>query len=200
MNIANDHKSTQVHKTVFVLLILALIVGAGLLGWWLGQPNTTSNSQSSNNQASNVNNSNTASVKSLVSYVLPDGWKEASCPSVAGAVYILPNGSSGLNCNDNPSSPVKISVDPGNDTDCNQLQNVQNVKKHICISLYINGHKSLKSSTEYLPSSSYNQTTTVNAYYVNTGKGVIELQYVFNGDNQYQVGFDQLANSINVKT
>lgn len=135
-------------------------------------------------------------VKSLVSYVLPDGWKETSCPEAVGSVYVLPNGAGSVDCNANPSSPVKMSVDPGNNTDCNQLQNVQNVKKHTCISLYINGHKTLKSSTEYLASSTYKQDTTINDYYVDTGKGVVKLEYVFISNNQFQTGFDQLAKSV----
>lgn len=195
----NDHKHISVNK--IVLLIAILVLAAGLLGWWLGHTNTTTSQTSNSNQPTTVNNANSAGVKSLVSYVLPDGWKEASCPAVAEAVYIVPNGSPGLDCNANPSSPVKISVDPGNNTDCNQLQNVQDVKKHVCISLYINGHKTLKSSTEYLSSSSYGKDTTINAYYIDTGKGVIEVQYIYNSaDNQFQAGFDQLVNSINVKT
>lgn len=186
---------------MYTLLVLILIIAAGLLGWRLGHSSKSMSTQPNNmNQPTTINNANTAAVKSLVSYTLPDGWGEASCPSVSGAVYVLPNGSSGLDCNANPSSPVKISVDSGNNTDCNQLQSVQDVKKHICISLYINGHKSLKASTEYLPSSSYKQATTINAYYIDTGKGVIKVEYVYNSDNQSQAGFDQLANSIKVKT
>lgn len=194
----NDRKYIRVNK--LVPLVAVLILGAVFLGWRLGQSSAPPVAQPNNTtQPTTVNNANTAGVKSLVSYVLPDGWKEASCPAAAGSVYIVPAGASNVDCNANPSSPVKISVDPGNNTDCNQLQNVQNVKKHICISLYINGHKSLKASTEYLASSSYKQATTINAYYVNTGKGVIKIEHVYNSDNQYQAGFDQLANSVNVK-
>lgn len=195
------HKRKYVRVRKITLLVAILIVGAGLLGWQLGHSDKSPTSQPNNtNQATTVNNANTAGVKSLVSYVLPDGWKEASCPGVSEAVYIVPNGSSGVDCNANPSTPVKISIDPGNNIDCNQLQNVQDVKKHICISLYINGHKSLKASTEYLASSSYKKATTMNAYYIDTGKGVIKAEYIYNSDNQFQAGFDQLANSIKVKT
>lgn len=195
----NDHKHTRVNK--LVLLVALLILGAGWLGWQLGHSNTSSTSRPNNtNQPTTVNNANTAGVKSLVSYVLPDGWKEASCPTVSGAVYIVPAGASNIDCSANPSSPVKISVDPANNTDCNQLQSVQNVSKHICISLYINGHKSLRAETIYNQDSSYNKPTTINAYYINTGKGVVKAEYIHDpNENGYQAGFEQLAKTVQVK-
>lgn len=195
----NDHKYIRVNK--LVLLVAVLILGAGVLGWQLGYSNTSSTSQPNNtNPPTTVNNASTAGVKSLVSYVLPDGWKEASCPGTTGSVYVVPAGASNVDCNANPSSPVKISVDPANNTDCNQLQNVQNVSKHTCISLYINGHKSLKVETIYNQDSSYKKPTTINAYYINTGKGVVKVEYIHDpNDNGYQAGLDQLAKSVQVK-
>ena len=199
MNQGNEQKYIRVRKITLVVAIL--ILGAGFLGWRLGDSNKTTPTQpGSMNQPSTGNNANATAVKSLVSYTLPDGWNETSCSAAPGTVYVLPNGSAGPDCSANPSSPVKISVDPGHSTDCNQLQNVQDVKKHVCISLYINGHKSLKASTEYLPSSSYKQDTTINAYYIDTGNGVIKVAYVYSSDNQFQMAFDQLANSIKVKS
>lgn len=195
----DDRKYIRINK--LVLLAVILLAAAVALGWRLGNKSSDSNTKVNNtNQATTVDNANTAAVKSVVTYALPDGWKEASCPAAQGTVYVLPNGSSGVDCGANPSSPVKISIDPGNNTDCNQLQNVQNVKKHVCISLYINGHKTLKATTEFLASSSYKQATTIHAYYVNTGKGIIKVEYIYSSDNGFQAGFDELANSIKVKS
>lgn len=135
---------------------------------------------------------------SLVSYTLPDGWTETTCEG-SNTIYVLPNGVSDADCSANTVSAIKLLVDPGNHTDCNQLQNVSEVKKHVCISLYINDNKSLKASTEYLASSTYKQDTTINAFYVDTGKGVVKLEYSFTTDSQFQAGFEQLANSIRTK-
>ncbi len=199
MNTDNDHKYIRVNK--LVLLVAVLILGAGVLGWRLGYSNTSSTSQPDNtNQPTTVNNADNAGVKSLVSYILPDGWNEASCPGMTGSVYVVPAGASNADCDANPSSAIKISVDPANNTDCNQLQNVQNVSKHICISEYINSNKTLKAETIYNQASSYKKPTTINAYYINTGKGVIKVEYVHGlDDNGYQAGFDQLAKSVQVK-
>lgn len=191
-----ENRSTRVNK---IVVILSLIILAGLAGWLFGRNNNaTSNSQP--NGSANENNSETTQndegVKSLVTYSLPDGWKEASCDSSPGSVYIIPSGADDIDCSANPSSPVKLSVDPGDTKDCNELQNVSEVKKHVCISLYINDMRSLKATTEYLSSSPYGQETTINAYYLDTGNGVIKAEYTYNSGNQYQVGFDELVNSV----
>lgn len=70
------------------------------------------------------------------------------------------------------------------------------VKKHVCISLFINDMRSLKATTEYLSSSPYGRETTINAYYLDTGSSVIKAEYIYTTDSKYQVGFDQLVNSI----
>ncbi len=191
-------KRNRDHTILIIVLILVLMAGA--LGWMLGR--SGNNSMQSNPSVSNtspVNNTlNNSEVKSLVGYALPDGWNEDTCPSSANVVYIIPNGTS-LDCNANPSAPIKIYKDPQNTNDCQQLNNIQGVKKHVCISLYINGRKSLKASTEYPKSSSYSVDTTISDYYIDTGKGVVKVEYTYTSSNDYQAGFDQLATSINIK-
>jgi hypothetical protein len=200
MNNNQDNNYFRINK--FVAIVVILIIMAGFGGWLLGRNNSTDSNQTNNSADENETSTTTPSgegVKSLVTYSLPDGWKEASCESNPGSVYIIPAGAGNIDCGANPSSPVKLSVDPGNTKDCNELQNVQNVKKHVCISLYINDMRSLKATTEYLASSPYGQETTINAYYIDTGDGVIKAEYIYNSNNQYQKGFDELVNSVKAK-
>lgn len=196
----NNHKYLR-NNLLILLLVTVLILSAILLGWWLGRSNTKSISPSGDtNQAEDENIFSSGNIKSLVSYELPEGWKEASCPNQAGSVYILPTQASNIDCNEFPASLIKISVDTSNSTDCNQLQNVQNVSKHVCISEYINAKKSLKAETIFNQASPYKKPTTINAYYINTGKSVIKVAYVHDpNDNSYQAGFDQLAKSVQDK-
>lgn len=190
--------TTKVIKALFAVLIIIVI--AGFVGWRIGHSGsaTKGSNNSQPSPSANTPQASSGDLKSLISYQLPDGWKEASCPSAADVIYIAPTGTD-VDCNTNPSSPVKISIDQQNSKDCNDLQNVQNVKKHICISLYIDGHKTLKATTEYLASSTYQKDTTVNSYYLDTGKKVVKLEYRFDNGNEYQADFDQLANSVHVK-
>lgn len=196
MNI--DKKPQTVKRTT--ILVLLVVVIAGLVGWSIGRSNVSGpNSQTNTAEPVATDNSSGPDVKSLVNYKLPDGWKEASCPDAAGSVFVAPRGADDIDCSNNPSSPVKISVDSANNTDCNQLQSVQNVSKHICISEFINGKKSLKSETRYNAQSSYKRNTTIHAYYINTGKGVVKIEYVYTDDNAYQPGWEELAKSVTVK-
>lgn len=191
----DDKKYLLVPKTA--LWVLLLVLAAGLLGWWVGHTNSPiPNGPLVSQPTVPISNNNTADVASLIRYNLPDGWKDANCPG-SKSVFVLPAGVAEAACNTNLIAPIKLTVDPGNTKDCNELQNASDVKKHVCISLYIHGLKSLKASTEYLASSSYKQATTINTYYIDTGKGVVKLEYQFTSDNQYQAGFDQLANSVN---
>lgn len=189
-------------RSKIVVLAITLLVAAGLVGWVLGHSNKSKDGQpGSVSQSTTGGGTNGIAVKSLVSYTLPDAWSEKTCSAVVGTVYIVPNGAT-LDCTSNPSSPVKMFVDSGNTTDCQQLKpaNTRGIKKHVCISLYINGHKSLKASTTYSTGSSYKTDTTISDYYVNTGKGVAAVEYMYTSANDFQAGFDQLATSITVKT
>lgn len=165
---------------------------AGTLGWWQGK------SKDAPIKSANGTTSSETEVNSIVSYTLPDGWKEASCANQASTVFVVPTGSA-LQCDTDSISPIKISVDPQNTTDCQELSNVQNVRKHICKSLFIGGHKTLQASTEYPKSSSYPVDTTISDYYIDTNKGVIRIQYTYTSGNDYQMGFDQLANSVRIR-
>lgn len=200
MNPENNHSSVAKSTIIGVLVLLILVA---LAGWYLGrsggsdnrdQPSTTAS------QPAEQTPTDSRDVSSLVSYTLPDGWKEAACPSAAGVSYIVPAGFTAVDCDANPSSAVKISIDPGNSKDCNQLQNVQNVSKHVCVSEFINGKKSLKAETVFNKDSSYGEEKTVNAYYVDQGSAVIKLEYVHNpSSNEAQAGFEQLASSVKAK-
>lgn len=187
-----DRKPMATQGKVIVAAVVLIII-VGLVGWLIGRSgnkptNTTNQTQTGNTSGTDV--------KSLVSYTLPDAWREGTCPAASNTVYINPNGTS-LNCNADPSAPIKVYVDPQNTTDCQQLKPTSNsgIKKHVCISLYIGGHKSLKASTTHSGSTD----TTTDFYYVNTGKGVVAYEYTYTSANSYQAGFDQLATSTKVK-
>jgi type II secretory pathway pseudopilin PulG len=186
---------------LIVVLLLVLAAAAGYIGWRLGQDNNNQpkNTVTNNSASDALNNAITDSdVKSRISYTLPDGWNENTCPAKADTVYVTPAGSS-LDCAADPSAPIKIYMDPQNTTDCQQLANPQNVRKHVCSSLFIDGHKGLKASTEYLKSSSSASGMTISAYYISANKGVAKVEYVYTSSNDYQSGFERLATSVKVK-
>lgn len=199
-----EQERHQTRNNRIIGLVILLIVAALLLGWWLGRSGsnnittTMSPTTASSNTAPANNSASSGEVKSLVSYTLPDGWKEGTCPAAAGVIYIVPNGTK-LDCQANPSAPIKLYVDAQSTNDCQQLNNAQGVKKHVCISSFIDGHKSLKAATQYAQSSSYNTDTTFSDYYIDTGKGVVKVEYTYTSSNTYQAAFDQFATSINVK-
>jgi len=199
MNPENDQKRLGV--TAIIMLVAGIVIFVGLLGWWLGKSNKskTPQQQTENTVQTQSIDSTSTSVKSLITYSIPNGLKESSCPENAENVYVVSAGNANTDCDLSPGSSIKLSFDEANNTDCNQLQNVQNVSKHICISEFINDKKSLKAETIYNQDSSYGSPTSINAYYINTGKGVIKVEYTHSPDNgEYQLSFEQLAKSIKV--
>lgn len=200
MNPDKNHLNT---RTKIIVSILVLVAAAGFAGWLIGRSNNSSNNgqSSTSTQTASSNIVEGSNVKSLVSYTLPDGWREGTCPTLSSTIYVSPNNTS-LDCNANPSAPVKIYVDSQSTTDCQQLQPTDNkgIKKHVCISLYIDGHKSIKALTTYSSGSSYNTDTTMAYYYISTSKGVVAMQYTYTSANDYQIGFDQLATTTKIKS
>ncbi len=192
-----ENSKLRIKIKILSLLTVILILTAGFIGWRLGRSSVPINTSQTPTTSSDAA---VADVRSLVTYTLPDGWKEATCPGAVGSVFIIPAGAKAIDCDDSPSSPIKISIDPTNSDHCNDLQNVQNVRKHICISLFIHDKKSLKAETIYNQDSSYKKETSIDAYYINTGKGAIKVEYIHNpNDNEYQTGLDQLARSVQIR-
>lgn len=197
-----EKKSFLNLKNILGLVVLVVLI-AFLVGWATGRKSDSeqpvTQPAGTSTPVANNNNDNDTDVSALVSYNLPDGWTEASCPDAQGSVFVVPQGAPEVDCSATPSAPVKISIDSANNTDCNQLQSVQNVSKHTCISEFINGKKSLKAETRFNDQSAYKQETTVRAYYIDTGKGVVKVEYVYKDADTYAAGWEELAKSVQVK-
>ncbi len=187
-------------KLSIVLGLLVIAFGAGYI---LSQNKDTGTDKITTTTESNTNQSTedlptNAALTELVSYQLPDRWEENSCEG-SEASFITPNGTS-VNCDAKPAAPIKMSVDSGNNTDCNQIQNQSQVKKHICSSVFINGKKTLKASTEFLESGEYGKAMVVDAYYFDSGSGVVKAEYVHSPDDtEHQADFEELVNSLTAK-
>jgi hypothetical protein len=195
-------------KSILIIVVLVLALVAGVVGWQMGQSNSDGNStgESSQNQSQSSENSAAATVdsgvKNLVEYRVPQGWSEKVCPDAEDSVYLVPpNGSH--DCSDNQTAPISVSIDNQNRTDCNQLQNVQNVSKHICQTVFIDDHKTLKAETVYNNDSNYKEETRFAAYYVDTGRGVVKFEYIDrknSSDDDFQQEFDSLISSVGVNS
>jgi hypothetical protein len=189
---------TYMKKIIISMLVVGVAV-AGIILWW----GNLNNAQAPGNGSSTSGNGKAAvskDVASLVSYNLPDGWEQANCQDNPQKLYVTPAGTA-LDCAATPRAPISIMVDPRNTTDCQQLTAPNGVLSHTCKSLFIDGRKTIQSITEYPKSDLYAKAQTDSLYYLDTGKGVVELKYVFGakGSNTYQVGFDQLAQSVKVQ-
>lgn len=184
------------------------LIAAILVGWLLGRDTSPSSANNAGGnqvqppaapQADSQDGLNQdTEVQSLVRFSLPDGWSQQACQGRADRLYFLPPGQS-LDCAANPSGQISLAVDPQNTTSCQQLDGQLEVRKHVCKSEDINGQRSLESETEFLPSSSYGRQTTIKRYFVDTGDGVVEARYQYNGEATYSAGFEQLAKSLAAK-
>lgn len=186
-----------------LILITGLVIVAFGAGYLLSLNKGDSTDKITTTTENNINQSTedlpkNATLSEIVSYSLPDRWEENSCVG-SEASFLTPNGTS-INCDAKPVSPIKLSKDSGNTTDCNELQNQLEVKKHTCISLFINGTKTLKSSTEFLKSGEYGKAMVVDAYYFDSGSGIVKAEYIHTPEeNEYQADFDELVNSLTAK-
>ena len=201
MSKTTEHKN-QPSKAIIILGTVLLVALAVSVGWVLGHRNTPATTTSTTSNATRTASSTpSAAVSALVSYTLPGGWAEASCTATAGVTYIVPAGTT-ADCATSQPTPIQIAVDSGNTTDCRQLQPTNNagIRDHTCLSLYIDGHKSLKALTEYSTASSYKVDTTFSDYFIDTGHGVVKAEYTYTSDSSLRDSFEQLAKSVRVKS
>src|SRR5579872_4824867 len=104
----DTEKEKKNYRSVLAVGVVIFIAAIALGFWLVTRPNKPTTS--STNTSTSSSSSSAADVNSLVSYTLPDGWSQNTCPAIAGTKYVIPNGTT-LNCSANPSSPVKIFVD-----------------------------------------------------------------------------------------
>jgi hypothetical protein len=182
-------------KLYIALIVLIILTAGGIIGWLArggGKPDQPKAVTPQASQTQGVGNqADKSSLKSLVGYTLPDGWQEASCDG-RDAVYVLPHEVS-LNCSADPSAPISLSSSPQSATDCSQLDSQPNVRQHVCKSLNIDGRKTLQASTTAADGN------TVADYYMDTGKGVVRVEYRYSGTGTYLEQYDQIAKSLVVK-
>lgn len=187
-------RSSRSPFTIILLALLALAV-ALLIGWQIGKSDGTSEvkDQGSNTTTQPAEQAESKAVKSLVSYTLPDNWKEGNCPNIAEKVYVVPAGEN-HDCNASTVAPVSIYVDESKTTDCNQINPPNDVRKHICKSEFINGKKALRAETEF---ASGNSTKT---FYIDIGEEVVKVEYSYSGEDTFDQGFETLAKSVRTKS
>jgi hypothetical protein len=178
-----------------LLALAAVLIAAGVAIWVAARPDDVRRFRFPFNSATNT--PDVTKVKSLVSYTVPAGWVEVDCGN-GNLVYLLPSEQSQQGCalSSNPEWLISMSV-KDQYTDCNQIKPTQPHKRHVCRSVFIDGHKTLQTSTEYLENVNEAAKTVTN-YYVNTGKSVVRAQYVYHNDGSHLPAFEETANSIKV--
>ena len=188
------------------LALVGLIVALALaVGFIIGTKDTDNDKSRSNEvtepskKSENTETDSDNDVKSLVTYTLPNGWEESNCDPSSGSVYFIPSGESEVDCSENPELQISLSSTNKNITECSQIQDVEEVKKHICKSEFINDLRSLVAETEYLESSTYGRETFVKTYYLDSGSGIVKAMHVSAANSSSLSAFDELVNSILAK-
>lgn len=197
-----EPKQAAHRNYLFVIVVMAilLLLLAGTVGWLIGRDRGSRSQpvQETSSDASGDSQQSSGRVTDLVAFDVPGGWKQAECEGVENVVYFVPSSTS-PDCNDVPSSSISLAVDPQERTDCNQLQNVQDVSKHICKSIFIDNHKTLQAQTIYNQDSTVLPGRTVDAYYIDTGNGVVVARYIYSGSGEHGTVFNDLVMGLRVR-
>ena len=185
---------------VILSILLFLAIGIGI-GYRLNNDtNEDINPNQSNSENTEAKASNGISkVNDYVAYQVPGGWEQKICDRDTDSVYFATSNFRQVDCSSAPESQIKLSLSSENYTECNQIPEKQDVKKHICISKYINDLRSLHAETEYLPSSSFGKETSMKTYYIDSGQGMIKAEYIYSANGSDQTGFESLVDSIKAK-
>lgn len=184
-----------------IIALVVLVFLAGLIGWGIGRNNNESASDisepASGNEAAEPQSAQ-STVDELVTYSVPAGYSKSSCDSQRDEVYIV-NGSDLPDCEAVPEESITLQIDENDNTDCDEIQDVVSVSRHVCRSVFIDGRKTLEASTTYTEVSSYMPERTIDAYYMNTGKGVVLARYIHGVDAPESTAFHDLVYSMRVK-
>jgi hypothetical protein len=191
----DEQSTSNVKYVVYILVGLLVILVAVLL---LRLNKSESNTSSTQGVTSQNSAQPATQVDSLITYTLPSGWSKTTCDT-SHIVYLMDSPGTNTGCSAKATSPISLAIDAQQTTDCNQLKGYEHITRHVCSSMFIDGHKTLKSSTTYNDESVYHTKTTLNDYYLDTGKGVVKVEYTYTTDNKYQPELEQLMNSIKVK-
>jgi hypothetical protein len=201
---SNTPLSQGGNTVIIILLVLILLVVGAMFAWLLFSrnraeaPATTTPPPAASNAADQPADS--ADVKSLVSYSLPSGYKETVCPDGDQGVVLSRNGDAAKACDATAPAPgIRIMIDPRSAKDCNDLQNVQAVSKHICKSEFIDGHKTLEAETVYNDQSEFGTETKLKAYYFDAGDSVVKVYYLVSppeAGNDLDAALRQVAQSL----
>lgn len=196
-----NEKNVWKTTTIVCLIVLAVVI-ALIAGWMIGRDDKqVDNKQSgASNTDTEVADQQTSAgrVTDLVEFDVPGGWKQAECEGAEDVIYFIPS-SETPDCSSVPAWSITLAVDPQSRKDCNQLQNVQNVSKHICKSIFIDNHKTLQAQTVYNQDSSVLPNRTVDAYYIDTGKGVVVARYIHDGSADHGTTFNDLVMGLRVR-
>lgn len=186
---------------IFCFILFAVFVG--LIVWLSRDSNdeTVQNEQTeeiTEQTSESQEATTTTQVDSLVTYTVPDGWYTRTCEGDNSTVYFV-SSNTVPDCSADPNYSMSFTIDPQGRTDCSQLQNVQNVSKHSCKSIFIDDRKTLQTETVYTEESDFLPKRTLLAYFMDTGNGVVLANYIYRDEPKDATGFESLVQSIRVK-
>jgi cytoskeletal protein RodZ len=196
----SPHHSSKALLLAVVSMAFIILLLVGIIGWLVGRRDTATSNQPSSSQNATPQATTTSAgrVTDLVAFDVPGGWEQQSCDNQTDVIYFVPSSES-PDCSAEPQTSITLAIDPGNATDCNQLQNVQNVQKHVCRSIFIDNRKTLEAQTIYNQQSSVLPGRTVDAYFIDTGKGVVRARYIHSGNAAYGTIFNDLVKGLRVR-
>lgn len=183
---------------VLLIALILLVLVSGLAGWLIGRRNDNNDNSEVNDTSQAAPPTSSGRVTDLVEFDVPGGWDQESCEGHEDVVYFVPSDQA-PDCSNEPQESITLAVDPQNNTDCNQLQDVQDVSKHVCRSIFIDGHKTLEATTVYNQDSDVLPNRTIDAYYLDTGEGVVVARYIHDGNAEHGTVFHDLAKGLRVR-
>lgn len=193
-------RSSSFSKVVVGVIIGLIIVlfGAGLIGWRIGRNSSKSDAPPVTETQTVESDTTATEVDELVTYSVPSGFVKAKCGVERDVIHFIRE-SQLPNCESVPTESITLEIDSSDHRDCNELEGVDNVTKHVCRSIFIDNRRTLEASTSYTEVSTVLPERTVDVYYMDTGKGVVLAKYIHEEAAPNSTAFNELAYSLRVK-